>query len=556
MNENVSKIGAATVGFIISFACIWFFFRPELNIRSSGTWGFALICFIVGIIFSWFTDFIDDVEISNVTATLTLILVVLVLVLGVGRFAGTKIVQSRKSQKRLDIAKDVSTFEDTVEEFNFDSIPRIDASVAINLANRKLGELEDVISQFEADETHSTLINYQGKPFRIIPLKYGGFFKYLSNKENGIPGFIKVDLINQKAEYVKLEDGIKYAPSAYFSCDLNKHIRSEYPSSITGEYNFEIDENGVPYWVISEITPTAFISGVKIIKNVIVLNAITGEMKRYPISEIPTWIDRAFDTETVLDQIDSWGKYVDGFINSLDISSQKGVKQSTSLYNFIIQNDDVYLYTGITSANSSDHSNIGFCLVNMRTGEAKYTSCPSSVDESSAKSSAETIYQEKGYVATDPLLVKVTVDDKSIPTYCTSLKDNAGLVKVYAFVCATDYKIVGYASEQEGMEKALENYKKALNGESFNTDAPSDNGPDKDTKQVELETISFSIDSIKEITINGTTAYYILSDKKDIIVAPITANMSIIPNLKVGDNVTAEVELINDYYLVHTIEEK
>ncbi len=552
MNENVSKIATATIGIVLSYIFMWFFFRPAINMSATETWVTFLICIVIGIVFSSVAEVFADDEIGTITVILTCIGIFLLIAFGIFKFAGSSVFQAKKLQKRLQVTEE-SSFEETVEEFDIDSVPRIDASVAINLANRKLGELEDVISQFEADSDHSTLINYNGKPYRVIPLKYGGFFKYMSNKENGIPGYIKVDLITQKAEYVKLETGIKYSPSAYFSCDLNKYIKSKYPTCVTGEYNFEIDDDGTPFWVVSEITINSFINGVKTIKNIIVLNAVTGEIKKYPVSEVPSWIDRAFDTDLVLSQINSWGMFKNGFINSLGISSQKGVKQSTSLYNFIIQDDDVYLYTGITSANSSDHSNIGFFLVNMRTGEAKYTPCPSSVDESSAQSSAETIYQEKKYEATDPLLVNVNVDGKAMPTYCTSLKDKAGLVKVYAFVCATDYKIVGYASEQEGMEKALENYKKALNGESFTT-YDNDEHTEK-TEEVKLETINFTVDSIKEFTINGTTSYYVLSDN-DVVVVPITANMLIVPNMKVDDKYTAEVEKQNNYYLVHTIEKE
>lgn len=535
---------------ILAFLLLWFLFRPAINVRHGDTVLVFVICFLVGFIISalimYFTA--DDFDSTN-SFFLILTLLFLAIFL-IGELVGCPIFNAKKLQNRLDI-EEKENFNAVVKDLDIHSIPRIDNSVAKKLANRKLGELE-VVSQFDVDTSHSTLINYKGKPYRVLPLKYAKnkFFKYMSNKETGIPGYILVDLIEQKAEYVKLENGMNYAPSAYFSKDLNKHIKGKYPASILGEYNFEIDDNGTPYWVISEITPTAGIDGVKTIKNIITVNAVSGKIDKYPLSDVPKWIDRALDTEIVLNQINSWGKYKKGFLNSQ--FGQKEVKVTTDLYNYIIQDDDVYLYTGITSANSSDKSNIGFVLVNMRTGKSKYVKCPS-VNEESAKDSAKTIYQEKKYKATDPLLLNINDE----PTYCTSLKDNAGLVKVYVLVNAVNYKITGYASEQEGIEKAIENYKLALEGKSFETTENVDISAEETEKNkiVALKKIDVTVDDIKEITIEGTTSYYILSGDT-IIVAPITAGMKELPLLKIGSKLTVNAELKNDYYLVHNIEKE
>lgn len=80
-----------------------------------------------------------------------------------------------------------------------------------------------------------------------------------------------------------------------------------------------------------------------------------GESQYY--TDIPTWVDGVYSAEIIMDQYDYYGTYQGGFINSL--FGQKNVTVTTEGYNYIAANDDVYVYTGVTSA-GSDESNIGF----------------------------------------------------------------------------------------------------------------------------------------------------------------------------------------------------
>lgn len=518
----------------------WFLFRPPLTFQSPAFWLMFIFGFGIPIIIFGFIGHLVDCEIGEETTLIGIIVAIVFVIFLFMKFVSINAFHTRALQTQLNVTES-KEFTDIVDDFVIDSIPRIDESVAENLANRKLGELEDVVSQFEADD-YSTLINYNGKPFRVIPLKYSNGLKWLNNRKTGIPGYILIDLISQEATYVKLKDGIKFSPSACFGEDLNKHIKSVYPTAILGEYNFEIDDEGKPFWIVPQITHN-FCFNVKTVKHVIVVDALNGKVTKHPISDVPEWIDRALDTSIVNNQINYWGKYKKGWWNSW--TTQKGVKEATDLYNFIIQDNDVYLYTGITSANGSDQSNIGFFLVNMRNGKATYTTC-ASVNEKSAKKAAQAIYPEKKYKATDPLLLNV----EGKPTYCTSLKDSAGLVKMYAFVYATDYTIVGYATEQEGMEKAIENYKLALEGKSFttNTDTPKE-------ETTKLEDITFKVDALSQVVVNGTTSYYIAANDT-VYIVPITANAKDYMSIKVGDEIVAKATLKGSYYLVSSFEIK
>jgi hypothetical protein len=222
------------------------------------------------------------------------------------------------------------------------------------------------------------------------------------------------------------------------------------------------------------------------ISGVIILNAITGESVKYDVSDVPTWVDHVYSPDLIIEQVDDWGLYKNGFFNS--IFGQKNVIMTTEGYNYLVMNDDVYLYTGITSV-SSDESNIGFILTNMRTKETNYYSVPGA-EEFSAMASAEGQVQQMSYVATFPLLINLNVK----ATYFISLKDNAGLVKMYAFVDVTDYQKVVVTDSSKGIKKAAENYLNNINLEIDDTT---------------LITKTITIKNITSHVIDSNTYFYI-----------------------------------------------
>ena len=116
-----------------------------------------------------------------------------------------------------------------------------------------------------------------------------------------------------------------------------------------------------------------------------------------------TKIDNVFYADLVIEQVNDWGSYKNGFFNS--IFGQKNVVNTTEGYNYLALNDDIYLYTGITSV-STDESNLGFILTNLRTGKTTYYEVPGA-EEYSAMDSAKGQVQEKNYTSTFPLLINL-----------------------------------------------------------------------------------------------------------------------------------------------------
>ena len=350
----------------------------------------------------------------------------------VGNLCGAVIFRASDYRDLLTVKE--GSFTEDVEEISYDQIPTLDLASATKLGDRKMGELSDMVSQFSVLENY-TQINYKGVPTRVTPLGYADLFKWLGNMKGGIPAYISIDMVTQEVSVHRLEEGMKYTQDDHFGRYLMRHLRFNYPTYIFEEPDFEIDENGTPWWVCSRIVYNIGLYGGRDIGGVVLVNAVNGEHIYYDIADVPSWVDRAYNADMIIEQYDYHGTLQKGFWNS--IFGQKDCKQTTEGYNYIAIDDDVYMYTGVTSL-AADESNVGFILANQRTKETKFYAIPGA-EEYSAMSSAQGEVQNLRYEATFPLLLNVSGE----PTYFIALKDAAGLVKMYAFVNVRQYQIVG-----------------------------------------------------------------------------------------------------------------
>ncbi len=550
MKEKVKGFILPTIVSVL-FALAYFYLAvPAINLRAFGFWLMIIltVAVFIGIyvsftdetlirrIKSWMKTTVSDashnskkkkqyrgdyvvggkVQISKwIKIALIAMGIVLVLVLLVTLFTSTRLFRASKYQQMLSVTE--SDFAEDIKELPISQIPIVDRDTAERLGSRKIGEVVELVSQFNVASYYSQ-INYKNKPFRVTPLEYAGFLKWLSNKNEGIPYYVTIDMAavdkpTEQTQLVQLDEGMKYSPSEYFARDLHRYIRFAYPTKMFENLSFEIDDSGAPYWVMSCYDYTIGLFGGKDITGIILVNAISGEMTYYDISEVPQWIDVAYSAELLLKQANNWGSLKNGFMNSIFV--QKNVVVTTDGYNYIALDDDVWLYTGITSV-VADESNIGFILINMRTKEAK-TYMINGAEEYSAMGSAEGQVQEKGYTATFPILLNVA--DR--PTYFISLKDEVGLVKLYAYVSVTDYQIVGVADTISGAEKE---YKRML-------------GISAEEKPEIGETTEYtgSVQKIATAVKNGNSQYYIMVADK-VYIADISVS-DLLPLLSVGDNV-------------------
>lgn len=376
-------------------------------------------------------------------------------------------------------------FAQDVAELKMSQIPVVDKDTASRLGSRKLGEMTELVSQFEIQNNY-TQINYKGSPYRVTPLRYADPVKWLFNHQEGLPAYLTVDMVTQETNLVWLENGMKYSPSEYFFRNIYRYARFKYPTKIFETVSFEIDDSGTPYWIAPTIAYRIGWWDGKDIDGAILINAVTGESSWYAKEDVPQWVDQLYYSELLIGQLDDNGRFQHGYINS--VFGQKDVRRTTYGYNYMAINDDVYLYTGMSSV-TADESNIGFVLVNCRTKETKFYTVPGAT-ETSAMASAQGQVQHLNYSATFPLLLNIS----NRPTYFLSLKDNAGLVKMYAFVDVEQYQIVGTG---QTIDEAKSNYRKALNLEEVEVQEP-----------VDSTEISGTVASLASAVVSGNTCYY------------------------------------------------
>ena len=522
-NILINLIVTIVAGFIYFYVEL-----PPINLHSAAFYSFFLFLSVVYCITAVITSGIYRQAENGKTfwkllkgsCIVPLIVIGAVFVIYVvGGLLSSVVIRSGAYAKLITV--ETGDFTQDIEEISFDRIPMLDRDSAEKLGDRKLGELADMVSQFEVADNY-TQINYKGRPVRVTPLRYGDIFKWLNNRSAGLPAYLIIDMVTQEVDVVRLPEGMHYTTAEHFSRNLYRHLRFQYPTYIFNEPTFEIDEEGTPYWVCPRIVKLIGLFGGTDIQGAVLVNAITGESQYY--TDIPTWVDGVYSAEIIMDQYDYYGTYQGGFINSL--FGQKNVTVTTEGYNYIAANDDVYVYTGVTSA-GSDESNIGFILTNQRTKQTTFYSI-AGAEEFSAMNSAEGVVQHLNYSATFPLLLNIS----NQPTYFMALKDYAGLVKMYAMVNVQQYQIVATGAS---VEECQSNYYKLLRQNKLDTGEAPILPADEDT-------VTGIVTALRSAVIDGTTMYYVTLDADNTVYCISAGEVEKVILLNVGDRITITYE--------------
>ena len=500
---------------------IYYFTFPSINITNMGFWMYVIsLIFFFGVFHTIFTlkvkveDLLRGRKSRIPIENYKVMLVIPVVFVGilVVNFCLSPLFHSNDYYRRITVDESGSFMED-MKEVDFNKLPLLDRDSTLKIGDRTMGQMSELVSQFDVSDQY-TQINYQDEILRVTPLEYSGFIKWIMNRKEGVKAYVTVDSTTGSANLVKMDKGMKYMPSGYFGENLYRKIQMSYPTKNIGSVNFEIDNEGNPYWIASVIRYVG-VGLRREVSGVIILDPITGKTKYYNVKDVPTWVDHVYEADLVLEQVADWGKYEKGFWNSL--IGQKGVVATTTGYNYLAQDDDVYLYTGITSV-INDESNIGFILSNMRTKETKYYAV-AGAEEYSAMDSAEGQVQQMNYTSTFPLLINLS----GRPTYLVSLKDNAGLVKMYGFVDVVDYQKVVVEDSSKGIQNAAEVYLSKF-GEEQNSEG---------NHQKEI-----TIRNLRSAIVDGNTYYYFEDGDGQKYKVSIKVNKNEIPFLNNGDTIT------------------
>ena len=533
-------------------AVAYYFMLPALNFKAIELYIYIAVILVAyigifGIVSkAYFRPEYMEYAKNKVKIPIALILV-LALVVGVGYLTGAAIFRAKDYAEIIDVKE--GDFTEDVAEIDFSSVPRLDKDSSNMIATRALGELSDYVSQFTVNSYYSTQINYKGTPVRVQSLDYGDVFKWLKNTKEGIPAYIIVDMTTQKAETVRLEEGMKYSPAEHFNEYLIRHVRFKYPSLILDEASFEIDETGRPYWIVPVLDKTIGLFGGTDVIGAVIVDSITGDTTLVSTSldgttKLPTdkfvtdkefqWLDQVYSAAIVNEQYNYYGKYNNGFWNS--IIGQENVKITSQGYNYLALNDDVYMYTGVTSI-SSDQSIIGFVLINQRTKEANYYQVSGAL-ENTAQTSAQGKVQQYGYAATFPILLNVSGE----PTYFMALKDSSQLVKMYAMVNVKQSTVVGVGTS---LAECTESYAAELEKNGVNVDVDVDSMGDEETPdapKIETVDVKGTVEEIRSVITGGETYFYIKLVDNATYYKVAVKDAERIVILNVGDEITFVVD--------------
>ncbi len=512
------------LGVTLLFALAYFYVElPPINLHAEEFYFFLFLICVVYCICAMVTSGFQGSGVKGYfgfvkkQCTIPFVVVLaMIVVVAIGAAASWVVLRAGSYSELLSIQ--TGDFATEVEEISYDQIPMLDADSAARLGNRTLGELSDMVSQFEILPSY-TQINYQGRPVRVTSLAYGDLIKWFTNRTEGLPAYLIIDMVTQEAEVVRLDEGMKYTTAEHFGRNLYRHLRFHYPTYMFSEPVFEINEEGEPYWVCPRMVKTIGLFGGTDIQGAVLVNAVTGESEYY--EEVPSWVDHVYDAEMIMEQYDYYGMYHNGFLNSL--FGQRDVTLTTEGYNYIAIGDDVYMYTGVTSV-TSDQSNIGFILSNQRTKETHFYAV-SGATEASAQASAQSQVQQMSYVATFPLLLNIADQ----PTYFMALKGNDGLVKMYAMVNVQQYNIVetgGTVAECEA------NYRQALANSNLIEDTEAEVVP---SDQAE---VTGTVAEIRTAVLDGNSYYFLRLEGQEAFYAVNAAENPLAVILNTGDAVT------------------
>lgn len=548
MSKNKEKgrgsgYAAATLLSILWLGVNYYIYYPAINLQNPEFWTWLLFHSVIIsciFIFSGIISRSRKVSLkkgfrSNLeyfrrgTGKIQLILLVVipvfcVLVIVLGTITSATIFNAKRYAGLLTVEQRDFT-ADIPESENVDNIALMDTDSARIFGNRKIGSLSDVVSQFEVEKDY-TQINISNKPMKVANLRYADFFKYISNRKEGIPGYVMVNPVDSTAKYVKLEQGMKYVPSGYLNDNIYRYVQIHNPTRIIDGCYFEVDDDGQPYYVCPVLYARVGLFGGMDVKGAVLCNPVNGEMEYYDVADIPSWVDRVFDGELLEDKFNWYGLLSNGYWNS--VIGQKGCIQTTDDYGYKTIEDDVWIYTGVTSV-TGDASNVGFVMVNQRTSEARYYSI-SGAEEYSAMSSAEGEVQEKNYKASFPSLINVD----GIPTYVMVLTDNGGLVKMYAMVNVEQYNLVVTAETQE---EVFAKYRKLLAKDGNIGGTASDTAE----KENVIREAAFEVADMEYITVEGETYVYIKDESGNVYKQKFSEDEALI-KISVGDTVSIQYE--------------
>lgn len=512
----------------------FFLFYNNLPVINYGFTGFAfilLLLLVIGILFSVGLTISQQTKQVKIVSKPNKILFVLTGVLLVYCIAlpfvtSLKMFRSDSYQKLIGEVKNGQKITNHIAPISIDKIRVVDEELAHLLGEKILGSQPALGSQVELGDFCIQKVN--NNLYWVAPLLHSGFLKWFNNQE-GTAGYVMVSATNERdVKLVQSVGGknikIKYQQGAYFQSDIHRHVYFNGNATVgLADFSFEIDDAGNPFWIVTKYAKKIGFSG-KDAVGVVVVDAQSGAITEYVIGKTPKWVDRIQPLDFIENQLNDYGKYVHGYWNFSNQDKLQITEGMTLVYG---KDNKSYWYTGLTSV-GKEESAVGFVLVDTRTKETTFYK-QSGATEYAAQSSAQGKVQEKGYKASLPIPYNIN----NIPTYVMTLKDNGGLVKMFAMVAISDYTIVGVGNT---MRETLTSFKNVYNM------ADNKINPNSVSNKKSLKSV---VTRIQNDVKNGNSFYYFkVKDYPNIFVGSSQISNQL-PVTIVGDsiNISFDVDL-------------
>lgn len=519
-----------SIVFLFLFGFLLFYGNlPVINYGFTGFAFILLVLVILGIVFSLgltVSQQTKQVKIVSKPNKILFVLtgVLLVYCIGLPFVTSLKMFRSDSYQKLIGEVKNGQKITNHIAPISIDKIRVVDEELAHLLGEKILGSQPALGSQVELGDFCIQKVN--NNLYWVAPLLHSGFLKWFNNQE-GTAGYVMVSATNERD--VKLVQNIggkairiKYQQGAFFQSDIHRHVYFNGNATVgLADFSFEIDDAGNPFWIVTKYGKKIGFSG-KEATGVIVVDAQSGVINEYSIAKTPKWVDRIQPLDFIEDQLNDWGEYVHGYWN---FSNQDKLQTTEGLTLVYGKDNKSYWYTGLTSV-GKEESAVGFVLVDTRTKETTFYK-QGGATEFAAQSSAQGKVQEKGYKASLPIPYNIN----NIPTYVMTLKDDGGLVKMFAMVAISDYTIVGVGNT---MRETLTSFKNVYNM------ADNKINPNSISNKKSLKSI---ITRIQNDVKNGNSFYYFkVKDYPNIFVGSSQISNQL-PVTMVGDSVTISFDV-------------
>lgn len=525
--------------------------KPAMNVHSEGMWWYFVFVFLIGAIIMGICEYLLDAEYYIWTIILVIMLLISLAVALIGALASGKLLNAKRYSNLINIESG-NFEEDIIQLGDIEEFSLLDIENAEVLGSRAIGNL-DRISQYSLSSEYN-LISYKGEQYRLTPIDFRGYWKAKNSYSYGVPGYVLVNSNTQEAELIQLENAITYSPKSKGDHNLKRYLRNQYPSYIFGKFQFDIDDDGNPYYIVPVLKTTIGLFGGKLVDSFIVVDAVSGECNQYSKEDLPNWVDHAYSLDYLMTLAEYYYQYKDGYWNSIvkqdnvkklsyqyrwvSSSSDEDSEDSNSGrgknfegYNSIQTNEGICFSTCVVSA-GSDESSLGFILANAKTGEIKFYDCIGA-EESTAQKKAESLTQNYNYTASYPLIVNVD----GIETYILSLKDKSKTNISYVMINVKKYTI---AVMGENLEETLHKYRQAVGLESAQeyTDIEENVLEENSVVEEEEKQKNGNIIEIYEVIRDGNTTYIFLLENDDQLYVSSILNNTNQVKMKEGTNVS------------------